>query len=149
VFTGVYLSITEEVKNSAAKNGNGPKKREAVLDRGEQIKTSANYVPKVSSLFSILLHYLYLTSIRNRLSQKIKTFVIYFSMLSLQTSYSHLMRKKNRMPLSMPLNLVPSLRMSSLSSKVNPEIIFMLFNQVIWRFLSVGKMESWPRWAIA
>lgn len=34
----------EEMKHAAGKNG--AKKREAVLDRGEQIKTSASYVPK-------------------------------------------------------------------------------------------------------
>jgi hypothetical protein len=37
--------LREELKNSAGKNG--AKKREAVMDRGEQIKTSASYVPKV------------------------------------------------------------------------------------------------------
>jgi hypothetical protein len=37
--------LREELKNSAGKNG--AKKREAVMDRGEQIKTSTSYVPKV------------------------------------------------------------------------------------------------------
>jgi signal-transduction protein with cAMP-binding, CBS, and nucleotidyltransferase domain len=37
--------MIEEMKNAAGKSGN--KKREAVLDRGEQIKGTSNYVPKV------------------------------------------------------------------------------------------------------
>lgn len=37
--------LRDDLKQAAGRNGN--KKREAVLDRGEQIKTSANYVPKI------------------------------------------------------------------------------------------------------
>jgi CRP-like cAMP-binding protein len=40
-----YRFITEEIKTATGKNG--AKKREAVLDRGEQVKASSNYSPKV------------------------------------------------------------------------------------------------------
>ena len=41
--------MKEEIakKNGATAAPGGPKKREAVLDRGEQIKQSSSYVPKV------------------------------------------------------------------------------------------------------
>ncbi len=40
----------DELKQSAGKNG--AKKREAVYDKGEVVKSSASYVPKVISLLA-------------------------------------------------------------------------------------------------
>lgn len=46
IATEFQNQLREEMKKASGKN-NGAKKREAVLDRGEQIKASNTYVPKV------------------------------------------------------------------------------------------------------
>ncbi len=48
-------SITDEMKAAAGSDKKAGKKREAVMDRGEQIKATASYIPKVKFVSQELL----------------------------------------------------------------------------------------------
>lgn len=53
----VLLYVIDDVKSAGQTGANAVKKREAVYDRGEQMKNTATYVPKVCFLFFVCIRH--------------------------------------------------------------------------------------------